>query len=312
MREKNTAAENVCGDKEPVRIQMQLRRYAETDSLGVITTDEIRLICPVCGRELIKNEKSYSCKKRHSFDIARQGYVNLLPVQNKHSLSPGDTKAMLSARRNFLDKEYYLPLCSDIADMIKKYSPSQRPVIIDSGSGEGYYTVQLKERCNAVCMGVDIAKEASKMSCSRDKEILWAVATASHIPVEDNSADVVTAVFSLFMNDEYARVLKEGGIVVEVTAGSKHLTELKQIIYDEVFEQNKKPSSFGEQYSLITQEDRVFGIDIGRQDLEALLMMTPHSHRISREQSERIEKIDNIRITVNYIVRVLKKKEKGS
>lgn len=257
----------------------------------------------------MSNGKSWFCKKGHSFDIARQGYVNLLPVQNKHSLSPGDTKAMLEARRSFLDKGYYMPLCDDIANLINKYSPAEKPVLIDAGSGEGYYTVQLKNKCSAVCMGIDIAKEASKMSCSRDKEILWAVATASHLPVEDGSADVVTAVFSLFMNDEYARVLREGGIVVEVTSGAKHLIELKQIIYDEVFEQDKKPSPFGEQFSLISQQDRSFGIDLGAYELKDLLMMTPHSHRISQEQSERIEKINKLHITVNYIIRVLKRKK---
>ncbi len=273
-------------------------------------TDRIIMICPLCGRKLEKTHQSFCCKKRHSFDIARQGYINLLPVQNKHSLSPGDTRAMLEARRRFLDKGFYEPVCDDIAEKIRQHCNVPSPVTADIGSGEGYYTSLLKNKCNAQCIGFDIAKEASKMSCQRDRDIIWAVATASHIPLQDSSADAVTAVFSLFVNDEYARILKDGGIVVEVTAGSDHLTELKHIIYDEVFVQNKQPSPFGDQFVLLSQEDKSFRIGLDNEDLKDLLLMTPHSHRISREKSERLEKTDRLDITVNYIIRVLQKKEK--
>ncbi len=274
----------------------------------MIQTETITLICPVCGSRLEHTEKSYICKKRHSFDIARQGYVNLLPVQNKHSLSPGDTKAMLTARRDFLNQGYYEPICRDIIDRIRHFSTAKPPVLADIGSGEGYYTAAMKNACHAVCIGIDIAKEASRMSCGRDKEIVWAVATASHLPLEDASADIVTAVFSLFLNDEYARVLRSGGLVAEVTAGSDHLRELKAVIYDEVFQQHKQPAAFGSQFELLQMEDRRFTICLDSPQLQQLLAMTPHIHRISKEQSERLLHIQSLTLTVNYIIRILRKK----
>lgn len=269
--------------------------------------NRIKLICPVCGEGLMKKEKSFVCPKGHSFDIARQGYVNLLPVQNKHSLSPGDTRDMLGARRRFLDSGHYTLICNDVSEKIRSFCKEKSPVIADIGSGEGYYTAHLKDSLNAECIGIDIAKEASKMSCQRDRDILWIVATASHLPVADSSIDAVTAVFSLYVNNEYARVLKSGGIVVEVTAGSRHLTELKQLIYDEVFEQHKQPSPFGDEFELIIQEDKSFNAALSGQELKDLLMMTPHIHRINREQSERINNISGLDITVNYIIRVMRK-----
>ncbi len=267
----------------------------------------IKLICPICSGRLERIENSYVCPERHSFDIARQGYVNLLPVQNKHSRSPGDTKSMLMARREFLNSGFYEPVCSDIAGLVNKYKPSEYPAAVDVGCGEGYYTEKIAGLCNAEMAGVDIAKEAAKMSCSRSRDILWLVATGSHIPIEDKSVDVITAVFSLFMNDEYARLLKNGGIVVEVSAGSDHLKELKSIIYDEVFPQNKKQSDFSDNFSLLCEYDRRFEITLIQNQLKALLAMTPHIHRINREQSERLEALDSLELTVNYKIRVLGK-----
>ncbi|MBR2175503.1 MAG: methyltransferase domain-containing protein [Clostridia bacterium] len=266
-----------------------------------------KMICPVCGERLTEKNRSLICPKRHSFDRARQGYVNLLPVQNKHSLAPGDAKDMLEARRAFLDRGYYQPICRDVCDMIKKYSPSVSPIVVDIGCGEGYYTAAFEKNCSAYCIGVDIAKEAARMACARSKSILWTVATASHIPVESGSADAVTAVFSLFVNDEYARILKKGGIFVEVTAGSEHLKELKKLIYEEVFEQHKHPCAGGKQFQEVSLLEKRFVFELDNTELKELLAMTPHSRRMKKERLERLYETERLSLTANYFVRVLQK-----
>ncbi len=214
---------------------------------------------------------------------------------------------MLLARRKFLDKGYYEPIVNDITYAIGQYCKIDAPVAADIGSGEGYYTAKISQKCQTCSVGIDIAKEAAKMACSRDKNILWAVATASHLPIADKSVDLLTAVFSLFVNDEYARVLKNGGVLIEVTAGSEHLIELKKIIYDQVFEQHKQPSPYGKQFKMLVQHNRKFTIHPVCEDLKVLLSMTPHIHRINREQSERIDHIDHMDLTVNYVIRVLQR-----
>ena len=269
----------------------------------------VRLICPVCGSELTEEDKRLVCaKKGHSFDKARQGYVNLLPVQNKHSLNPGDTKEMLAARRRFLDTGSYEPICTATADMIKKYSPSAAPVLADVGCGEGYYTAFFRKYCNASCIGIDISKDGARMACSRDRDILWLVATASHLPLCSGSADVLCAMFSLFLPDEYARVLKKGGCVTEVTVGSEHLTELKSIIYDEVFEQHKQFTPCGEAFYEAECIERRFSLTLDNGRLRDLLLMTPHFWRIKKERREQLENTEKLTLTVHYRVRVLIKK----
>ena len=146
------------------------------------------------------------------------------------------------------------------------------------------------------------------MCCPRNKEILWTVANISAIPLADGSADAVTAIFSLFHEKEYHRILKSGGIVAEVTAGSRHLIELKQHIYKEVFEQHKSPAPAGEGFETLELRDESFVISPGSEELASLLAMTPHSRRMSHSLREQAASLEGMDVTVNYIIRVLKKK----
>ncbi len=270
--------------------------------------DTFKLICPVCSKRLYPSGNSLICDKKHSYDIARQGYVNLLPVQNKKSLAPGDSKDMLAARRSFLNTGKYRPVCDNVIRAVNRYKPCDAPVLVDVGSGEGYYTSHLQNACGADCIGIDIAKDAAKMACSRSKDILWLVATASHLPVESGSADVVCALFSLFLPQEYARILRRGGCAAEVSAGTEHLIELKRIIYDDVFEQHKHPAPCGDAFEEAECSEYRFGITLNREELHDLLLMTPHTRRINAAQRQRLEALDSLALTVHYWLRVMIKK----
>lgn len=262
------------------------------------------LICPLCGKKLTKEEKSYICESRHCFDLARQGYVNLLPVQNKHSLHPGDTKEMLIARRKFLETGKYRPICEAVKDTAKMFCKSECPQILDVGCGEGYYTRALADSFEkSHTIGIDIAKDGVKMACSRGKDISWIVATASLLPIEDSSIDIVTAMFSLFMDGEYSRVLKKGGVAIEVNAATEHLIEMKEIIYDEVFPQDKKPSSHDKTlFKRLYSEKHSFKFHVNHEELKNLLYMTPHLNRIKEENKSRLLKIEGLELTAAFWV----------
>ena len=96
---------------------------------------ETELVCPICGLPILKQDRSYVCENRHSFDIARQGYVNLLTVQQKHSLTPGDTREQVLSRRSFLEEGHYAPIAQALIDAARKYGASGE--ILDVGCGEG-------------------------------------------------------------------------------------------------------------------------------------------------------------------------------
>lgn len=267
------------------------------------------LICPVCGAALMYENKTYRCKNGHVYDQARQGYVNLLPVQSKHSLHPGDTKEMLLARRAFLNGGYYQPIAESVVQVLKRYLSGIMPaLLIDVGCGEGYYTAYIEKKSGISCIGADISKDGVKMACSRSKSIQWLVATASHLPLADCTANAVTAMFALFLPDEYARILKKGGIVVEVTVASEHLHEMKSIIYDEVFPQEKYPAPCGEKFEELLCEKYVFQCPLDNTALVHLLKMTPHFWRIHQQRREQLEKTAGLTVTAAYWVRVLRKK----
>ena len=93
------------------------------------------LICPVCGAPLRREEKICRCENRHCFDLARSGYVNLLPPSpagKRH----GDDKRMVAARTAFLSRGYYAPLISAVAEVCAGLD--RTPLrIVDAGCGEG-------------------------------------------------------------------------------------------------------------------------------------------------------------------------------
>ncbi len=93
--------------------------------------------CPLCHAPLSRSDNHYSCPQRHQFDLAKEGYVNLLPVQFKRSRDPGDSAEMMQARRAFLDAGHYQPLRDAIAERLRHYAPTD---LLDIGCGEGYYT----------------------------------------------------------------------------------------------------------------------------------------------------------------------------
>ena len=185
----------------------------------------MNLICPICGYQLNNEGKRYVCAQNHSFDIARQGYVNLLAVQQKHSLNPGDTREQVLSRREFLEAGYYAPIAQTLIRTAKELGISGQ--ILDVGCGEGYYSAQLADALDAPLTGLDISKEAVRCAAAKYKGKQWLCATAAHIPVEDGSVSLLTSLFALTLPEEFHRILKEGGYYFQVLAAEDHLLGLK-------------------------------------------------------------------------------------
>ena len=115
----------------------------------------MNLLCPVCGEQLNLSGKQYLCPNRHSFDVARQGYVNLLTVQQKHSLNPGDTREQVLSRREFLEAGFYAPIAETLIAEAKALGITGQ--ILDVGCGEGYYSARLADALEAPLTGLDIS-----------------------------------------------------------------------------------------------------------------------------------------------------------
>jgi 23S rRNA (guanine745-N1)-methyltransferase len=180
--------------------------------------------------------KTYHCDNNHCFDLAKEGYVNLLPVQHKHSKSPGDNKEMVDARRAFLDKGYYQPLIDEITKLYQEFG-NDKATILDAGCGEGFYTHQHKNQTNNV-YGVDIAKDAIKIAAKRYKACSFSVGTLSNLPFEDKFFSWIFSVYAPILEEEFSRVLNNKGYLLTVTPAENHLFELKSLIYREAKEHN--------------------------------------------------------------------------
>jgi 23S rRNA (guanine745-N1)-methyltransferase len=245
------------------------------------------LTCPLCGGDLTQSGKTWSCPKNHSFDVAKQGYVNLLPVQQKHSKNPGDTRDMVAARRSFLEKGHYEPIARRVAELLRPVLP-ESPTVLDAGCGEGYYLSQLQDALGTGnFLGVDISKEAVRYAAGRNKNALWITASAAHLPVQSGSLDAVLSMFALTVPEEFSRVLRPQGYFLEVTAGRGHLMGLKSLIYSELIEkQEKHPDCPG--FQLVSQETLEFPISLTEPgEVQELLSMTPHFWRITKEGAQR-------------------------
>ena len=157
------------------------------------------LICPVCGKTLVRNEKSYVCTDNHSFDTAKEGYVNLLSGKHKAGELIGDNRDMAKARRLFLEKGYYDFLAESLCGKIKKDS-----VVLDISCGEGYYTDFFRRSTGASVYGFDISKEMIKLAAKKYKEVTFFVANIARIPVSDESVDTAIQICAPFSEKEFA------------------------------------------------------------------------------------------------------------
>ena len=265
----------------------------------------MELICPICNSRLIREDRRYCCENRHSFDIARQGYVHLLPVQQKHSLHPGDTKEQVAARRAFLDGGFYVPV---VEELIKTaIALGATGPILDAGCGEGYYSSRLAKALGAELLGLDISKEAVRFAAGRYKEALWICGTAAKLPVESESVGLLTSLFAVTLPEEFSRVLRKDGLFFQVLAAQDHLLGLKSVIYPTLHEKEKDsiPDLPGfERFQTIPIR---FSFTATGEQVQNLLYMTPHVYRISKEGAQALAQTEQLTDTASCVLNVYRR-----
>ena len=260
------------------------------------------LRCPVCQQPLLKNDHGATCASHHSFDRARQGYLNLLPSHKKRSASPGDSARMVQARTRFLDTHLYnAPTTALVEGIQTSVSGKDQPVIVDAGCGEGYYTARIANALpESSVTGFDISKPAVVQCCRRQTEntdLQWLVASVADIPLLDDSTDVIVSVFSRIDWNEFARLLKPGGQVMVLGPGPDHLLELRETIYQDVrsYPEDKLLETLPEDFELTRKAVVTDILDVpNSQTIMDLLAMTPHFWHINPAQREKLEALQQL------------------
>lgn len=260
--------------------------------------------CPVCKERLFTQCRTYKCENGHSFDMAKEGYVNLL-IGSKSSDFSGDDKQMVSSRTRFLDGGYYSPLREKICNLIKQYGKADS-VLVDAGCGEGYYTSAYSEICSHTA-GIDISKAAIRHASKKCKNAEFAVASVYHLPVADSSADIIINCFSPNAPDEFSRVLNKGGYLFYVVPSPRHLWELKSILYDVPYENQEKTEEY-DGFSLECVEKISFGFTLENgEDIMALFRMTPYAWNTPESGIQRLERTSTLSVTAEFAIHVYKK-----
>ena len=264
------------------------------------------IICPKCKNVLTREEKSYKCINNHGYDISKTGHINLLLDNQKNSKNPGDDKHMVISRKNFLEKNYYKGISNRLNEIILSYFLENNKMnILDIGAGEGYYTGNLKdflEKNNIEnnIIGIDISKEAVISASKAYKNIDWLVASASNIPIADESLDIIICMFAKIIPEEKIRTLKKGGHLIIVSTGENHLLEMKEVVYEEVRKDFYSPVEDLKIFDYETTINHSYMEEIKeKESIINLFNMTPYRWRSPREGVEKLFSLDNLKITID-------------
>ena len=272
-------------------------------------------VCPLCPSPLTTDAKTWRCDgsgnakgTRHPFDVARQGYVNLLPVQQKKSKAPGDSEASIAARQRFLAAGHYAPLQTLICDALKNVhvkdgsKTSINGSWLDIGCGEGYYTQAIAQTLAQTAIassliGLDISKPAVSTFAKAAKQTqhLWyqvgttnahlpiypLVASAAHLPLQAGSVVGISSIFSPILPEVFAKVLADNGYLLIAKPDHGHLSEMRAALFDDVREHDsdKFLPSLTPFFELIDTQHISAPLSLSAADLADLMTMTPYAYR---------------------------------
>jgi 23S rRNA (guanine745-N1)-methyltransferase len=263
------------------------------------------LACPLDGMPLHCTGSAWACASGHSFDISSQGYTNLLPVQHKRSRDPGDSKEMVAARRRFLTAGFYQPIAAAVSRAVLADLPADASIsCLDAGCGEGYYLRQLAaavgDEQTLALLGLDISKWAVLSAAKQDRQPSWVVGSNANLSVLSGTLDRVLCMFGFPVYAEFARVLKPGGLLVQVDAGPDHLRELREIIYPSLKPERPIDLQTPAGFSRLPTDTLRFSIELtSAEQIADLLAMTPHLFRASAEGRAAVAGLSALSLSVD-------------
>ena len=264
------------------------------------------LVCPVCGSPLEQSDKALRCGNGHSFDVAASGYCNLL-TGTKPGEFTGDSREMITARRLFLDTGAYEPLREAVCARLAELAPGRKPLAIDAGCGEGYYTRAMSAALTKLIpgyevFGVDISKAATQYASKRDRLTKYVTASVYRLPFSAGCAGLVTSLFAPAPPEELARVLSDGGAVLQAVPGEEHLIELKEAVYESAYRNEENKHSL-EGFVCTDRRKLTYSRHLDSpEQIRALFSTTPYVHRTPKEGIERLNALTELDVTLSFLL----------
>lgn len=263
------------------------------------------LICPICGNELFRENRTIKCANNHCFDVAKEGYVNLLSAR-KAGDTTGDNKEMARSRRDFLEKGFYSVLADAVGDCIEKYT-DDGDNILDICCGEGYYSNVVSDRYTRNFYGFDLSKNMVRLAAKRKCNTEFFVANISSIPIKTSSVKLAFHLFAPFHSEEFGRIICDDGVIVTAIPGKNHLFGLKEILYtNPYYNDEKEPASDGLE---IVEKIRVKSeITLNsKEDINALFKMTPYYYHTPSEGMDKLDQKNSLTTDIEFVLIVYKR-----
>lgn len=247
------------------------------------------LVCPLCGEPLAPAGASLRCAARHTFDIARQGYVGLLTGSMR--VASADSAAMVEARDSFLRAGHYAPLARRLARLAGPLCPPGGTVL-DAGTGTGYYLAALLEAApGAAGLGLDASKYALRRAARahpRAGAATWDV--WEPLPVRDGTVDLLLNVFAPRNGPEFRRVLRPDASLVVVTPTAGHLAELRGrmgTLSVDTDKEERLRRTLADHFRPAHTESLEYALALPSQDVRNAVAMGPSSHHLGHDEAAR-------------------------
>ncbi|AEL11537.1 methyltransferase domain-containing protein [Streptococcus pseudopneumoniae] len=233
--------------------------------------------CPICQENLTLLETSFKCCNRHSFDLAKFGYVNLAP-QIKQSANYD--KENFQNRQQILEAGFYQAILDAVSDLLA--SSKTTTTILDIGCGEGFYSRKLQEsHSEKTFYAFDISKDSVQIAAKSEPNwaVNWFVGDLARLPIKDASMDILLDIFSPANYGEFRRVLSKDGILIKVIPTENHLKEIRQKVQDQLtnkdYSNQNIKNHFQEHFTILSNQTASLTKTITVEQLQALLSMTP-------------------------------------
>ena len=248
-------------------LKPKLQRFASASAFA----------CPICQENLTVVETSLKCSNRHSFDLAKFGYVNLAP-QIKQSANYD--KENFQNRQQILEAGFYQAILEGISDLLAT-KPFTKTVL-DIGCGEGFYSRKLQEvHPEKNFYAFDISKDSVQIAAKSEPNwaVNWFVGDLARLPIKDASMDILLDIFSPANYGEFRRVLSKDGILIKAIPTENHLKEIRQLVQDQLTKKDYSNQDikehFQEHFSIQSSHIASLTKPITAEKRQALLSMTP-------------------------------------
>ncbi|CAM1660923.1 putative RNA methyltransferase [Streptococcus mitis] len=248
-------------------LKPKLQRFASASAFA----------CPICQENLALVESSLKCENRHSFDLAKFGYVNLAPQIKQ---SDNYDKENFQNRQQILEAGFYQAILDAVSDLLA--SSKTTTTILDIGCGEGFYSRKLQEsHSEKTFYAFDISKDSVQIAAKSEPNwaVNWFVGDLARLPIKDASMDILLDIFSPANYGEFRRVLSKDGILIKVIPTENHLKEIRQKVQNQLtnkdYSNQDIKNHFQEHFTILSSQTASLTKTITAEQLQALLSMTP-------------------------------------